>query len=277
LLWHHDFGTLESGWFFDGSYQWGFGSSPIIFRDLVIIQCDLGKESFIAAFRVSDGSEVWRTKREEIPSWGTPTVIEGPERAELVTNATHFARGYDPLTGVELWRLGRNSEITVPTPFFADGLIFIASGYAPMQPVYAIRPGAMGNITLPKDVSFNDSIAWSKPRAGSYLPTPIAYQGRLYVCSITGVVSCYDTKTGDEIYKKRLPGRGAYTASPVASDGKIYFTNEDGQVNVVKAGPEFEVLAQNPLDEVCLTTPAISAGLMIFRTEGHVVAVGRLK
>jgi outer membrane protein assembly factor BamB len=277
LLWHHDLGTLDSGWFFDEDYQWGFGSSPVIYRDLVIIQCDVGRGSHIAAWRVSDGSEAWRTPREEIPSWGSPSVIDSSGRVELVTNATRFARGYDPLTGKELWRLGRQSEITVPTPFFADGLIFVVSGYSPLQPISAIRPGAAGDISLPKDGTSNEFVAWNRPTAGSYLPTPIAYRGQLYVCSNNGIVGCYEVASGREIYKKRLPGGGAYTASPVAADGKVYFTNEQGQVTVLKAGPQFEVLAQNPLGEVCLATPAISDGTIFFRTEGHVVAVGRPK
>jgi outer membrane protein assembly factor BamB/ribosomal protein S28E/S33 len=275
LSWYHDLGTLGSGWFFDADYEWGFGSSPIIFRDMVIIQCDVGKGSHIVAFRLADGTEAWRTERDEIPSWGTPTVIEGPDRAELVTNATHFARGYDPLTGAELWKLGRNSEITVPTPFYAEGLIFVVSGYSPRQPVYAIKPGASGDITLADDATSNEYIAWSHPKAGSYMPSPIAYRGHLYVCSNSGIVTCYEATTGRELYKKRLPGRGAYTASAVAADGKVYFTNEEGDVNVLKAGPEFEVLSQNPLGEVCLTTPAISSGMIFFHTEGHLVAVGR--
>src|SRR5207244_2076763 len=128
LSWRRDLGTLDSYWFFDADIQWGFGSSPIIYRDLVIVQCDVGRDSFISAFRLADGSEAWRTGREEIPSWGTPTIVEGPERVELVTSATKFARGYDPLTGTELWRLGRFSEITVPTPVYGDNLIFITSG-----------------------------------------------------------------------------------------------------------------------------------------------------
>jgi outer membrane protein assembly factor BamB len=275
LLWQHDMGTLESGWFFDEDYQWGFGSSPVIYRDLAIIQCDVGRGSYIAAYRLADGSEAWRTSRDEIPSWGSPTVVEGPERTELVTNATRFARGYDPLTGKELWRLGRQSEITVPTPFYADGMIFAVSGYSPVQPIYAIRPGATGDISLQGDETSSAFVPWSRPRAGSYLPTPVAYRGQLYVCSNNGIVACYEAPTGREIFKKRLPGGGAYTASPVAADGKVYFTSEQGQVSVLKAGAEFKVLSQNSLGEVCLSTPAISDRTMFFRTEGHVLAVGK--
>lgn len=275
LLWKHDLGTLDSGWFFDADYQWGFGSSPIIYRDLVIVQCDVGKGSFLAAYRVTDGQEVWQTPREEIPSWGTPTVIEGPNRAELVTNATKFARGYDPMTGKELWRLARHSEITVPTPIAGQGLIFITSGYRPVQPIYAIRPGANGDVSLKNDQTSNDSVAWSTTRYGPYMPTPIVYGEYLYTCANNGVVSCFDAKTGKLNYRERLGGQGGFTASPVAADGKLYFTSEEGGVRVVRAGPTYEPIAVNPLGDICMATPAISDGLFLVRTQKSVIALGR--
>jgi outer membrane protein assembly factor BamB len=275
LLWKRDLGTLDSGWFFDADYQWGFGSSPIIYRGLIITQCDLGKNSFIAAFDVNDGKEVWRTAREEIPSWGTPTLVEGPERVELVTSATKFARGYDPLTGSELWRLGRHSEITVPTPVFGQGLIFITSGYRPVQPIYAVKPGASGDITLKEGEAANDSVAWSTTKSGPYMPTPIVYGDYLYTCSNNGLVTCYEASTGKQIYKERLGGKGGYTASPVAADGRLYFAGEESGVRVVKAGPKFELLAANPMGEVCMATPAISEGMIFVRTQHHLFGIGR--
>lgn len=275
LLWRRNLGTLDSGWFFDPEYQWGFGSSPVIYRDLVYVQCDVGKGSFLAAYRLADGSEAWRSPRDEVSSWGTPTVVEGPGRIELVTNATRFARGYDPLSGKELWRLARHSEITVPTPIFGQGLIFVTSGYRPVQPIYAIRPGATGDISLKGDKTANDSVAWSMDKGGPYMPTPIVYGEHLYICSNAGILTCYETKTGKEIYKERLGGRGGYTASPVAADGKLYFTSEEAGVRVVQAGPRFRLLAVNPLDEPCLSTPAICDGMIYFRTQHHVVGIGR--
>lgn len=275
LLWHRDLGTLDSGWFYNADYQWGFASSPIIYRDRAIVQCDVGRDSFIAAYSITDGTEIWRTPREEIPSWGSPTLVAGPERTELVTNASKFTRGYDPLTGNELWRLSRHSEITVPTPIYGDQLIFVTSGYPPVKPIYAIRPGAAGDISLKEGETSNEFIAWSTPQGGPYMCSPIAYGGHLYVISITGIVTCYDAKTGKQAYKQRLPGKGAYTASPVAADGKIYLTSEENGVRVVKAGPEFELLAENPLGDVCLATPAISDGMLFFRTESQLLAVGR--
>ena len=205
LLWRRDLGKLDAGWFLDPDYQWGFGSSPILYRNLVIVQCDVGKNSFVAAYDVATGKPVWTTPREEIPSWGTPTIYEDKEHAELVTNATKFIRGYDPLTGKELWRLGRNAEITTPTPVCGQGLIFVTSGYRPIQPIYAIRPGARGDITLAEKQETSAAIAWSKPRGGPYMPTPIVYGDYFYTCENNGLVTCFEAKTG----KRLLPGTAA--------------------------------------------------------------------
>ena len=139
LLWKQDLGVLDAGWFYDADYQWEYGSSPIIYKNLVIVQADLQKNSFIAAYDIKTGKQVWKTPREEISSWGSPTVYEGKLRAELITSGPKAIRGYDPATGKELWRLGPMSEITTPTPFVAHDLIFVTSGYAPIQPIYAIQ------------------------------------------------------------------------------------------------------------------------------------------
>jgi outer membrane protein assembly factor BamB len=274
LLWKSDLGVLSSGWFYDKDYEWGFGSSPIIYRDKVIVQCDIGKDSFIAAYRLEDGQQVWKTPRQEIPSWGTPTIVDGPGRTELVTNATKFARGYDPDTGEELWRLAKHAEITVPTPIYAQGLIFITSGYRPVQPIYAIRPGAKGDISLAKNQTSSDAVAWSLTKAGPYMPTPIVYGEFLYVCTNNGILTCYDAKTGKQIYRERLEVGGGFTASPVAADGYLYFTSEEDGVFVVKAGPHFELLAVNPMPEACMATPAIADGMIFVRGQHHLWAFG---
>jgi outer membrane protein assembly factor BamB len=275
LLWHRDLGVLDSGWFFDSDYQWGFASSPIIYKGLVIVQCDIGKNSFIAAYNIEDGNRVWITPRDETPSWGTPTLFEGKNRVELVTNATKFIRGYDPATGKELWRLGRNSEITVGTPVSGDGLIFVTGGYPPVRPVYAIRAGASGDITLPKGKTSNDFVAWSNDKNGTYMPTPIVYRDYLYTCNNNGLVTCYECKTGKQVYQERVRGRGGYTASPVAADGKLYFTSEEGGVQVVKAGPKLEPLSSNPIGDVCMATPAISDGMIFIRSQHYLFGIGR--
>jgi outer membrane protein assembly factor BamB len=273
LFWKRDLGALDSGWFYDAEYQWGFGSSPVLWRGMVIVQCDAGKDSFLAAYDLNDGREVWKTPREEIPSWGTPTVIETPGGAELVTNGSKFARGYDPTTGMEIWRLGRHSEITVPTPFLANGLIILADGYRPVQPIYAVRPGARGDISLKEGETQSEHIAWSKAKGGPYLPTPIAYGEHLYVCPNGGVIGCYELSTGKQVYSHRIAG--GYTASPVAAEGRLYCTSEEGFVRVIKTGPKFELLAANAMGETCMSTPAISDGMLFVRTERHLYALGR--
>jgi outer membrane protein assembly factor BamB len=275
LVWERDLGTLASGWFYNSDYQWGFGSSPILYGDRVIVQCDVGKDSFIAAFDADTGTPVWQTSRDEIPSWGTPTVVDGPRGPELVTNATKFARGYDPDTGKELWRLGRNAEITVPTPFASDGLVFIASGYRPVQPIYAVRLGSRGELTLKDGKTSSDAVAWSVSKGGPYMPTPIVYGAHLYTCSNDGRVTCYEAKTGKVVYRERLDGAGSCTASPVAADGHLYFTSEEHGVYVVKAGPKFDLVAVNPLGDVCLTTPAVADGMICVRTQHSLLGIGR--
>jgi outer membrane protein assembly factor BamB len=274
LLWKQDLGVLDAGWFYDPDYQWEHASSPIIYKNLVIVQADVQKDSYIAAYDIRTGKPVWKTPREEIPSWATPTVYEGKTRAELITNGTKAIRGYDPAAGKELWRLTPNSEITTPTPFVAHDLIYVTSGYAPIQPIYAIRPGATGDINLKEGEESNKFIAWSKKRGGPYMPTPIVYGDLFYVCSNQGVMTAYNARTGERVYQQRLADRGgAFTASIVASDGKIYLSSEDGEVFVVKAGPKHELLAVNPMGEVLMATPAISDGMLIVRGIKHLFAI----
>jgi outer membrane protein assembly factor BamB len=275
LLWKQDLGVLDSGWFYDPDYQWEHGSSPVIYKNLVIVQADIQKGSFVAAYDLKTGRQVWKTMREgELPGWGTPTVYEGKARAELVTTGAKYVRGYDPLTGRELWRLGPMSEITTPTPFAAHDLIYVTSGYAPIQPIYAIRPGANGDISLKDDKESSEFVAWSKKRGGPYMPTPVVYGDLLYTVSNQGVVTAYQAKTGERVYQQRIADRGgAFTSSPVASDGKIYLSSEDGEIFVFKAGPKHELLSVNPMGEVLMATPAISDGMLFVRGIKHLFAL----
>jgi outer membrane protein assembly factor BamB len=273
LLWKRDLGVLNAGWFYDPDYEWGIGSSPIIWNDLVIVQCDIQKNSFIAAFDAATGEQRWRTAREEIPSWSTPAIFEHDGKTELITQATTFIRGYDPSNGKELWRLAGNSEITIPTPIAGPGFVVVTNGYRGVQPIFAIKPGASGDITLKGDETTSASIAWSSKRGGPYIPTPIIYGDQLYVLQIAGILAAYNVKTGERIYQERV-GAGSFSASPVAADGKIYLASEDGDVFVVKAGPKFELLSSNPIGEVIMATPAISSGVIFVRGLKHLFAIG---
>lgn len=268
LLWKRDLGRLDVGAYDLPQYEWGTASSPILHGDLVIVQCDQQKGSFITALDRATGETVWRTGRDELPSWGTPSVYPGKARAELVTNGSNFIRAYDPKTGQELWRLGGSSKITTPTPVYADDLIIVASGRRPEAPIFAIRAGSVGDITAGRQV------VWQKQQRGPYISTPLIYGKYLYVLGNAGVFDCYDFKTGQEVYRQRIPHQGSgFSASPVASDGKIYLPSEDGDIFVVKAGPEFELLAKNEMADPLMATPAISAGMLIVRTQHTLWAV----
>ncbi|MCR9294558.1 MAG: PQQ-binding-like beta-propeller repeat protein [bacterium] len=275
LQWQRDFGTLDSGWFFDASYQWGFASSPIIFEDTVIVQCDIQENSFVAALQLSNGDELWRVSRDEIPSWSTPTVIQTPSGPQLITNATNYARAYDPRTGEELWRIGKHSEIVVPTPFYAHDLVFIASGYRPIKRIFAITPSAQGDISQGVQENASQYVAWSNRNSGPYMVTPVCYGDHLYTCDSRGVFECFDAKTGERIYRKRISNSSAtsFVGSLVAADGHIYVPSEEGIMLVIKAGADYEIVAENPLGELMLTTPAISQGVMYLRGQSHLIAV----
>ena len=274
LLWKRDLSTLDSSFAIDQEYEWGFGNSPVIHEGLAILQCDLSRDSFIAAFSLEDGAKIWSTPRDEIPSWSSPVIWRNSQRIEIVTNAAQYARSYDPKTGKELWRLAKKSEVTVPAPVCGKDLLYITSGNRPIQPIFAIKPGAAGDISLKGQETNNSHIAWSKMRGGPYMPTPILYGPFFYTCSNSGILACYEATTGKEIYKVRM-GSGSYTASPVAADGRLYFTSEQGEIRVVKAGPRFELLAVNPLDDYVMATPAISNGSFFVRSQHFLNSLGK--
>jgi outer membrane protein assembly factor BamB len=194
---------------------------------------------------------------------------------ELVTNASNFVRGYDPRTGRELWRLAGSSKITAPTPIFAEDLIVVASGRAPERPLFVVKPGSRGDLTLARDQKASDAVVWSRTGRGSYMPTPLAYKSVLYVLANNGVFDAYDLKSGKELYRQRLPLVGSgFSASPVAADGKIYLSNEDGDMLVVRAGSTFEHIATNSIGELLMATPALSEGVMYVRGAASLFAIG---
>ncbi len=274
LLWKIDLGQLDSGYYIVPDAQWGFGSSPVIHEDMVIVQCDVQENSFIAAFNILDGKELWRTPREEVPTWGSPTVHSANNRTQVIVNGWKHIGSYDAATGNELWKLKGGGDIPVPTPVVAHGLVFIANAHGKMSPLYAIRLDASGDISLEENSTSNEYVAWSVPRNGAYMLTPLVYGDYIYSCRNNGGLICYQAKTGERIYQQRLAGGGTgFSASPVAADGKLYFTSEIGDIYVIQAGPEFKLLAQNSMDEICMATPAISEGMLFIRTRKNLVAI----
>jgi outer membrane protein assembly factor BamB len=274
FIWKKDLGALDSSYYRKPKAQWGFASSPVIYKGIVIIQCDVMKNSFIAAFNLATGDEVWRTGRSDVPTWSTPTVYTHDGKTRIVVNGYKHTGGYDFKTGKEVWRLNGGGDIPVPTPVLAHGLIFIANAHGKLAPIYAIKTDAVGDISLKDKATSNEYVAWSYRRGGAYMITPIAYGEYFYNCRNNGSLRCYNARTGEQLYRERLGETGdGFTASPVAADGKLYFTSEEGDVYVVEAGPEFKVLAKNAMDDICMASPALAPGMIIYRTRHYLMAL----
>lgn len=254
-LWHRDFGEFES--------ELGLASSPVIARDRVFLLCDHDGnrfrtfDSFLIALALDSGKTVWKTDRPGLyRSWSTPILVPATDRHhELIVNAQDHLRAYDPATGDELWRVGGMTGWVTPSPVFAHGLIFAASGRD--GPTMAVRSGGRGDVTETR-------VAWIQRQGAPYVCSPVAYGEQLYVLNEQGILSCYRATTGKLEYRERLDGK--FVGSPVAGDGKLYFTNDRGATYVVRSGPKFELLSRNELAEDCRASPAISAGSIFLRT-----------
>ena len=275
LLWERDVGVLNSGWFYDPDYQWGHASSPVIHDGAAIVLADVHGDAFLGAFDLEDGEPLWRTPRDEVSTFSTPFVHDAGGTAEVVVNGT-VIRGYDAATGAERWRLGPNSEIPISVPLLGDGLLFVQAGYPPIRPIYAIRPGMEGDLSLAPGEDSSEAIAWSKNRGGVYIPSPIFYRGILYLGANNGRLSAYDAETGARLYRARIGGvGGSYAASPFAADGRLYFTTEEGETFVVRAGREYELLAKNSVDRIVMASPAASGGVLVIRAIDRLFGITR--
>ena len=275
LLWKKDLGVLDAGFYMVPDAQWETGSSPVIHDGIVVVQADVQKGSFLAAFDARDGKELWRAARTDVPTWGTPTIHQVNGQAQVIVNGMRHAGAYDLKTGKEIWKLSGGGDIPVPTPVVSDGLVYITNAHGPAAPVYAIRDTASGDVSLAAGAASNAGVAWSSQRDGGYMCTPLVYHGLVYIVKFNGVLTVYDAKTGEKKFQERLAGgTSAFTASPVASDGKVYIANEDGQVFVLKASPAYELVSLNDMGSSVLATPAISEGRLLFRTQKELMAIG---
>jgi outer membrane protein assembly factor BamB len=239
---------------------------------------DNEQQSYIVALDKSTGREIWRVNRDEPTTWSTPYIWQNEQRTEIVTSGRKNVRSYD-LDGKLLWELSGMSSLTIPTPFSGDGLLYATSGYRGDQqrPVYAIRPGAKGDITLESGKTSNQFVAWSWPQAGPYMPSPVLYNGRFYTLLDQGFLTCHNAKTGEEIYgRQRIdPASANFTSSPWAYNNRIFCLNEDGDTYVIEAGGPFKVLGKNSLQEMCMATPAIANGGLILRTFSKLYRIGK--
>jgi outer membrane protein assembly factor BamB len=275
LLWQKNFGILKSVFFAVRSAEWEFASSPLIYNGVVIIQCDVLENSFVAAYDVKTGKELWKTQREEYPGWCTPNVYTNNGKTYIALNGYKHRGGYDFESGKEVWKMSGGGDIQIPTPIVGNDMIYFNSAHGRSNPILAVKTNATGDITLKENETSNEYIRWSIPRGGSYMHTMLLYNNHLYNANWNGLVVCIDPLTGKEIYNAKLGKTKSFIASPVASDGKIYIVDEEGTVYILKDGDTFNLIAEIPLKDNCLTAPSITEGMIYFRTQKYLFAVGK--
>lgn len=273
LLWSNDLGVINISKYGIG---WGYGSSPALYQDRIALLCDDPSNPFLAVFSLKDGKELWRVSRKGIceRSWGTPFIHASGSAVQVVTNGWPWSVSYDLETGKERWRIGNGGDNPIPTPFSANGWIYLTNAHGGKAPVYAIQPDAKGDLTPTAEKPVPAGLVWAATGVGSYISTPVVYEDYIYLGNTNGVVRCLHAKTGEKLYETRLSPDAQIYASVVAGDGKVYFPSLDGDVYVVKAGPKFELLARNHMGEPCFATPAILKSTMYIRTTDSLVAVG---
>ncbi len=263
---------------FNGRQEFASAASPVLHKDRLYIVNDNSTQSFLAAFDKRTGAQIWRVVRDEVESWSTPFVWENALRTEIVTAGMRKVRSYD-LDGKLLWELAGMTGNVVPTPFAGPGLVYVSSGYpgAHPRPVYAIRPGASGDISLKPGETSNEYIVWYQPLLGTYNTSSLFYGDYHYTLLDRGFLLCHDARTGKQIYgRQRISVESSgFTASPWAYNGKIFVLSEDGDTFVIQAGPEFKVLGKNSLDEMSLATPAVARGSVILRTQSKLYRIAR--
>jgi outer membrane protein assembly factor BamB len=275
LVWQKNFGLLRSVFFMVKTAEWEFASSPIIYKGVLIIQCDVLENSFVAAYDVKTGKELWKTRRDEYPGWCTPNIYTNSGKTFIALNGYKNRGGYDLETGKEIWKMSGGGDIQIPTPVVGNDLIYFNSAHGRNAPIIAVKTNAVGDITLKESETSNEFIKWSLPRGGSYMHTLLLYRNHLYNVNWNGAIICLDPITGKEIYNAKLGKSKSFIASPVASDGKIYVVDEEGTVYIIEDSNEFKLLAEIPMNDICMTAPAITDGMIIFRTQKFLVAVGK--
>lgn len=270
--WRADLGVVNPGLFGDPKSEWGHASSPVIYENRVIVQVDRHAQSFLAAYDIANGKQLWKVDRDERPVWATPTLYVGPARTELIVVGGVHVKGYDPRTGDELWRFKDVSEVKTPTAFADSNLIYFSGGYRG-RPFFALRTGASGDVSEADNAKTGKFLAWRTEPGGPYTSTPVAYQGVLFAVRDEGIAVAHDAVTGERLFMERTGA--THSASPVASDGKIYVAAEGGEVLVLKAGRAFEILARIDMGEALMATPAISGRTMFIRGADHVFAIAK--
>lgn len=263
MLWSRDIEPRKT--FMD----YGAAASPVVHDGQVFVVYDNLEKSWIASFDAKTGKELWKQDRNETHSWATPLVWQNDQRTEIVVPGKKSNRSYS-LTGELLWEFdGQMSNLVIPSPMTAHGMCYIASGYVgdAHRPTFAIKPGASGNITPEGDYTDSEFIEWYQGTSSSYNPSQTVYGDYLYTLYDQGFLTCHDARTGEQVYgKKRFSPSGSFTASPFAYNGYLFCLSEDGLTYVIKAGEEFDIVARNELDELCIACPAVVGDKVLIRT-----------
>lgn len=272
LKWKRDLGIVNISKYGIG---WGYASSPAVHQGRIVVVCDDPKKPFMAALKLLDGSEIWRVSREGIcvRNWSTPFVYSEADKPQVVVNGWPWIVSYDLQSGKEKWRLRGGGDNPVPTPFAANGWLYITSSHGGQSPIHVVRPQATGDITPAAGMTSSKNIVWTRQKGGSYMSTPVVYGDYLYLGNSNGVIRCFHAKTGDPVYEKRLGTNAGILSSLVAADGKIFCASENGIVYVLAAGPKYVVLARNKMGQACFASPAFSKGVMYFRTIERLIAI----
>jgi outer membrane protein assembly factor BamB len=255
MIWRKDLGPFAN--------QWGHGSSPALYKGLVVLLVDHRPAAYLLALEGKTGEVKWRVDRGKgRVSHSTPVMVAEPRGDELIVNSDQRVDAYAPGTGELLWWAGSERQTPIPSAVFADGVIYMSRGYRNSD-IWAMRPGGRGEVAP----------LWRMPNGGSYVPSILQYQGLLYMTNEVGVVTCADVATGAVVWRERLGG--IFFASPVAGDGKVYLLSETGEMYVLRAGRKAEVLAKNELGERFLASPAVSGGRIYLRGDGVLFGVGK--
>ncbi len=274
-LWRRDIELHKT----DGGF--GTGASPVVHGDKLFMVYDNLESSYIAAYDTATGEELWRVARNEQKGWATPFLWENEIRTEIVTTGENRIRSYG-LDGKVLWEMdGRLSWSCIPTPFASNGLLYLETGYVKSKhrPVYAIRPGAKGDITMAEGQMSSEFVAWYQPLAGTYNTSPLVYRDLYYSVYDRGSFECHDALTGEHLYtqKKIAPkGRATFTSSPWAYNGKVFSLSEKGVSYVVEAGREFKLLHENDLQEMCMACPAVVGDRLLIRTISKLYSIKKM-
>ena len=245
LQWQKNFGLLKSVFYMVKTAEWEFASSPIIYNGVLIIQCDVLENSFVAAYDVKTGKQLWKTIRNEYPGWCTPNIYTYAGKTYIALNGYKQRAGYDFQTGKQVWSMAGGGDIQIPTPIVGNDIIYFNSAHGQSSPIIAVKTNAVGNITLKDKETSNEYIKWSLPHGGSYMHTMLLYRNHLYNVNWNGTIICLDPLTGKEIYNAKMGNTKSFIASPVASDGKIYIVDEEGTVYILQDGNSFKLLAES--------------------------------